>query len=199
MSSNYSVAALAPSGTHLPAGVTLDFPASVIGPPPAGEVPAEVIEEVVVMAARPAPQAAPVPAQAGPAAPQCVGDVTTALNAIVAAIPTVATGEQGQTLLAQANAVGAVANACLAEAQQIGFAGVGTVAQLVEQAGAAVAQIQALPVVASLTPEQLAEAPNLVGGIVGGVGQVVGGSLNLVGEGLGLLGTGLNYLTKPLQ
>lgn len=187
-----------PSGSHRPA-VNLDFPTSVLQPAPADAAPAspvEVVEEVVVVpAARPAASSAPVP-QAVPA-PRCIGDVTAALNAITAAIPSLGTGEQGQALLAQAHGVGAAANGCLAEAKQAGYAGAEGVSQLVNQVGAVIAQISALPAVAA-APAQPAD-PNLIGGVVGGVGSVVGGTLNLVGRGLGLLGTGLDLLTSPPQ
>lgn len=190
----YSVASInqaPPSGP----GIALDFPTSVIDKTDAPAVAAgqEVVEEVVVVkapAAAPRPPAAP----AAVAAPQCVSDITNLLNAITAAVPAVTTGEQGQVLLAQTHAVLAAANGCVAEAGQVGFAGVDAVNQLVVQAGGLVAQIQALPVVAALTPAQLAETPNLVNGVVEGVTGLVGGTLNMVGKGLGLLGTGLNYL-----
>lgn len=197
MSGSYSVASVAPAGSTSP-GVTLDFPTSILGPQaPATEAPVEVIEEVVVVPAK--ASAATAPAAALPAGPQCVGDVTAALNAILTAIPLVTTAEQGQVLLGQATAVAAAANACLAEAQQVRFTGVGAVTQLVDQVAQAVNQIQALPVLASLAPGQAAGSPDLAGGIVGGVGSVVNGGLNLVGDGLGMLGTGLNLLTKPLK
>ncbi len=191
----YSVASVgsAPGGP----GVTLDFPTSVIAAPSveAAAVP-EVIEEVVVVAA-PRKVSAPAPVAPAPAAPQCVADLTNVLNAITAAIPTITTGEQGHLLLAQANAVVAAGTECVNQARQVGFPGADGVNQLVAQAGGLVTQIQALPVVAALTPEQLAQTPNVVGGVVGGVGQVVGGTLNMVNKGLGLLGAGLNFLTAP--
>jgi hypothetical protein len=194
----YSVASVASAPTG--PGVALDFPTSVIAAPSveAAAVP-EIVEEVVVIAA-PRKVSAPAPAApAAPAAPQCVADLTNVLNAITAAIPTITTGEQGQVLLAQANAVVAAGTECVNQAKQVGFPGADGVNQLVAQAGGLVTQIQALPVVAALTPEQLAQTPNIVGGVVGGVGQVVGGTLNMVNKGLGLLGTGLNLLTSPAK
>jgi hypothetical protein len=191
-STTYSVASINQAPPSTP-GVALDFPTSVIDgvAPPAVAAAEEVVEEVVVVQA---PRTVAPPPPAAPSAPQCVADITTVLNAITAAIPAVTTGEQGQVLLAQTNAALAAAGGCVAEATQAGFAGVDTVNQLVVQAGGLVTQIQALPVVAALTPAQLAETPNLVNGVVDGVTGVVGGTLNLVGKGLGLLGTGLNYL-----
>ncbi|HEX2052796.1 MAG TPA: hypothetical protein VHJ78_03585 [Actinomycetota bacterium] len=174
--------------------VNLDFPTSVLAQAAPAALPEEVVEEVVVVSAprsvAPRPAVAP---PAGAAAPACVADVTAALGAVTAALPTVTTPEQGQVLLGQAGALGSAANVCLAEAQKVGFAGVD---QLVNQVNAVVGQVQALPVVAALTPQQVAEAPNLAGGIVGGVGTLVGGTLNLVGQGVGLLGNGLNFLAN---
>lgn len=187
-SPTYSVASVnqaPPSGP----GVNLDFPTSVLAAPAVQAAAEEVVEEVVVVQAPRSAPPAPV-APPAPAAPKCVADITTVLNAITAAIPTITSGEQGRILLAQTNAVVEAANGCVAEAKQIGFPGIDAVNQLVVQAGGLVTQIQALPVVSSLTPAQLAETPNLLNG----VGQVVGGTLNVVSRGLGLLGTGLNYL-----
>ena len=192
---HYMVAAAA--GSQVAPGVTLDFPTWVVQPRDL-EVPAEeVVEEVIVVQA--AQETAP-PAPVAPAvpSPQCVSDVTNALNAVVGAIPAIATAEQGQALLAHANAVGGAAANCLVEAQRVGFAGVDGVSHLVNQTGAVVAQISAIPVVAA-NSAQPGGQPNLVGGVVGGVGTVVGGTLNLVGSGLGLLGTGLDILTSPLK
>lgn len=194
---SYSVAAVgsAPGGP----GIALDFPASVIAAPSVeAAAVSEVIEQVVVVAA-PRKVSAPAPAAPAPAAPQCVADLTDAVNAITAAIPTVTTAEQGQALLAQANAVVAAGTECVNQATRAGFPGADEVNRLVAQAGGLVTQIQALPVVSALTPEQLAQTPNLVGGVVEGVGQVVGGTLNMVNRGLGLLGTGLNLLTAPVK
>ncbi|HEX2150090.1 MAG TPA: hypothetical protein VHI31_07975 [Actinomycetota bacterium] len=188
-SPTYSVASVNQAHPSGP-GVALDFPTSVLAAPAVQAAAEEVVEEVVVVQA---PRTAPAPASVAPpapAAPKCVTDITTVLNAITAAIPTITTGEQGQMLLAQTNAVLEAANGCVAEAKQIGFPGLDAVNQLVVQADGLVTQIQALPAVASLTPAQLAETPNLLNG----VGQVVGGTLNVVSRGLGLLGTGLNYL-----
>ena len=105
---------------------------------------------------------APPPPPAAPSAPQCVADITTVLNAITAAIPAVTTGEQGQVLLAQANAALAAATGVSMKPRRPGLPESDTVNQLVVQAGGLVTQIQALPVVAALTPAQLAETPNLV-------------------------------------
>lgn len=202
-SSTYSVASVN-SAAPLGPGVALDFPTAVLTGTAAVNAAApveEIVEEVVVVQA-PRRVSAPAPVvPVAPAAPKCVADITAVLNAITAAVPAVTSPEQGQLLLAQTNAVVTAANGCVAEATQVGFAGLETVKQLVAQASTLVTQIQALPVLANLTPAQLAQAPtDLVGGVVGGVGQVVGGTLNLVGQGLGMLGTGLNFLansTKP--
>lgn len=194
-SPTYSVASINSASPSVP-GVTLDFPTSVVNGTATQSTGAaeEVVEEVVVVHVSRTVSAPARIVPPAPPAPQCVADITSALSAITAAIPSVTTAEQGQVLLAQANAVVQAANGCAGEAGQVGFAGVDAVQQLVVQAGGLVSQIQALPVVAALTPAQLAEAPNLVNGVVGGVTDVVGGTLNMVGKGLGLLGSGLNYL-----
>ncbi len=194
--SSYNVSASAAAGGPHRTGVTLDFPTSVLKHRQVESAPAvELVEEVVVV---PAARTSIAGSPATVPAPQCVADVTEALNAIAGAIPSITTGEQGQALLAQANAVGVVANNCLAEAKKAGFPGIEGVTQLVNQAGAAIAQISAIPVVAA-APTHPGTQPNVVGGVVGGVGAVVGGAVNLAGEGLGLLGTGLNMLTSPLN
>lgn len=187
-----AIAPVAP-GSQTVGTVNLDFPTSVLNQQVAeAALPVEeVVEEVVVVRA-PRTAAAARPAGAAPAvpaAPQCVADVTTALGAVTAAMPAATTPEQGQVLLGQAGALVTAANGCLAEAQRVGFTGAG---QLVAQVAATLTQVQALPVVAALTPEQVAQAPNVVGGIVGGVGEVVGGTLTVVGKGLNLLTGGLN-------
>ncbi len=193
---SYNVSASAAAGGPQRTGETLDFPTSVLEHRRVEPAPAvELVEEVVVV---PAARTSTAGSPATVPAPKCVADVTEALNAIVGAIPSITAGEQGQALLAQANAVGVVANNCLAEAKQAGFPGIEGVAQLVNQAGAAIAQISAMPVVAA-APAQPGTQPNVVGGVVGGVGAVVGGTVNRVGDGLGLLGTGLNMLTSPLD
>lgn len=186
-----AIAPVAP-GSQTVGTVNLDFPTSVLNQQVAeAALPVEeVVEEVVVVRApRTAAAARPAGAAPAPAAPQCVADVTTALGAVTAAMPAATTPEQGQVLLGQAGALVTAANGCLAEAQRVGFTGAG---QLVAQVAATLTQVQALPVVAALTPEQVAQAPNVVGGIVGGVGEVVGGTLTVVGKGLNLLTGGLN-------
>lgn len=195
---SYNVSASVASAGPERTGVTLDFPTSVLEQNQVRSTSAsavELVEEVVVV---PAPRSSIAAPPAAVPAPRCLADVTKALNAIAGAIPAITTGEHGQALLAQANAVGAMANNCLAEAKQAGFPGIDGVTQLVNQAGAIIAQISAIPVVAG-APAQPGDQPNVVGGVVGGVGAVAGGTVNLVGEGLGLLGTGLNMLTGPLN
>lgn len=176
------------------AGVNLDFPTSVLEQHAVEAAPMQeqIIEEIVVVPSAKtvkAPVAAPAPV-----APKCLTDLTAEVNAIVGAVPTVTTGEQGQALIAHGNALVPTAASCLAEAKQAGFTAADSVlGALVTQLGTALAQIQALPVVASASPP--GQAPNVVGGVIGGVGTVVGGTLNMVGTGIGYLGSGLNLLT----
>lgn len=175
------------------AGVNLDFPSSILEQRAVEAAPMQeqIVEEIVVV---PAAKTVKAPVEAAPVAPKCVTDLTAEVNAIVGAVPTVTTGEQGQALIAHGSSLVPTATNCLAEAQRAGFAAADSVlGALVTQLGTALAQIQALPVVASAS--QPAQAPNLVGGVVGGVETVVGGTLNMVGLGLGYLGTGLNLLT----
>jgi hypothetical protein len=175
------------------AGVNLDFPSSVLEQHAVEAAPMQeqIVEEIVVVPAKTVKARVAAPA---PVAPKCLTDLTAEVNAIVGAVPTVTTGEQGQALIAHGNALVPTATSCLAEAQQAGFAAADSVlGGLVTQLGTALAQIQALPVVASAP--QPGQTPNVVGGVVGGVGTVVGGTLNLVSTGLGYLGTGLNLLT----
>lgn len=191
--STYSVASV--GSTQYAPGVALNFPTEVLesrAVVPA--VPAEeVVEEVVVVAPRRVTAPAPV-APATPAAPRCVGDITNAVNAVTSVLGSLTTPEQGQVVLAQANGLTAAATACVAEAGQIGFAATDVLNGLVAQTTGLLTQVQALPVVAGLTPAQVADSTNVIGGVVGGVTDVVSGTLNVVTKGLGLLGTGLTYL-----
>jgi hypothetical protein len=191
--STYSVASV--TSTHFAPGVDLSFPTEVIeGHAVVPAIPEEIVEEVVVIAS-PRKVSAPAPAApAAPAAPKCVGDITTAVGAITSVLNTLTTPEQGQVVLAQANALTAAATSCVAEAGQIGFAATDVLNGLVAQTSGLLTQVQALPIVAALTPAQVADSSNVVGGVVGGVTDVVAGTLNVVGQGLGLLGTGLNFL-----
>ncbi len=178
------------------AGVNLDFPSSVLEQHAVEAAPMQeqIVEEIVVVPAAKTVKAPVAAAPPAPVAPKCVTDLTAEVNAIVGAVPTVTTGEQGQALIAHGSSLVPTATNCLAEAQRAGFAAADSVlGALVTELGTALAQIQALPVVASAS--QPAQAPNLVGGVVGGVETVVGGTLNMVGLGLGYLGTGLNLLT----
>lgn len=195
MLSGSSVAPPAPvAGTSAP-GVNLDFPSTVLEQHAVEAAPMEpqIIEEVVVVPAKTVARQVTA-APSAPVAPKCVADLTAAVNAVAGAVPAVASAEQGQTLLAYGNNLIPAVTNCVTEAQQTGFAAIDSVlAPVVNQLGTALAQIQALPVVASAP--QTGQAPNVVGGVIEGVGTVVGGTLNLVGKGLGYLGTGLNFLT----
>lgn len=183
------------TGTSAP-GVNLDFPSIVLEQHAIEAAPMEpqIIEEVVVVFAAKTAARQATAAPSAPAAPRCVADLTAAVNAIADAVPAVASAEQGITLIAYGNNLMPAVASCVGEAQRAGFAAVDSVlAPVVNQLGTALAQIQALPVVASA--RQPGQAPNGVGGVIEGVGAVVGGTLNVVGKGLGYLGTGLNFLT----
>ncbi|HEX2180172.1 MAG TPA: hypothetical protein VHL54_11745 [Actinomycetota bacterium] len=196
MLSGSSVAPPAPlTGTSAP-GVNLDFPSTVLEQHAVEAAPIEpqIIEEVVVVPAARTVTRQVTAAPSAPVAPKCVADLTAAVNAVAGAVPAVASAEQGHALLAYGNNLIPAVTTCVTEGQQAGFAAIDSVlAPVVNQLGTALAQIQALPVVASAP--QTGQAPNVVGGVIEGVGTVVGGTLNMVGKGLGYLGTGLNFLT----